>query len=120
MKWIELIRLLAAPSDTKALQESIQAQIETLQNTHGLERVLAMLHATYGTDFAIVLVWRNRREPVKTREGLLLANCLQQFGSVDHAVWRVLSHTVGLASGDSAVNSIATMRADDGKEKRFS
>jgi len=89
VKWIELIRLLTAQKDVQALQDAIQAQIETLRNARGLQNVLAMRHATYGTDLAIVLVWNNEREPVKTREGLLLANCLQQFGSVDHAAWAV-------------------------------
>jgi hypothetical protein len=91
MEWLEIVRLLSAPQDVPALQESIRPQLEGLQKTPGLKRALAMLNATYATDFAITLVWENERQPVKTREGLLLAACLQQFGSVDHAVWRILT-----------------------------
>jgi hypothetical protein len=90
MEWLEIIRLLSAPQDVQALQESIRPQLDGLQKTPGLKRALAMLNAAYATDFAIALVWENEREPVKTREGLLLADCLQRFGSVDHAVWTVL------------------------------
>ena len=118
MRWIEFIRLLTAQKDVDALQHAIDAQLETLRNTHGLERVQAMLHATYGTDFAIILVWENQREPVKTREGLVLANCLQQFGLIDHAVWSILRDVVGPASGNSTVDSIATTQTGDAKKER--
>jgi hypothetical protein len=94
-EWVEIVRVLTAPKDVKALQKDIGVQLDRLQNTPGLGRALAMLHATYGTDFAIVLVWKDEREPMKTREGLLLADCLQQFGSVDHAVWTVLGDMLG-------------------------
>jgi hypothetical protein len=90
MEWVEIIRLVSAPQDVNVLQESIRAQVNGLKKTQGLKRALVMLHAMYGTDFAVVLVWENDRQPVKTREGLLLADCLQQYGSVDHAVWTVL------------------------------
>lgn len=120
VKWIELIRLLTAQKDVQALQDAIQTQLDTLRNMSGLERTLAMVHAAYGTDFAVVLVWHNQREPVKTREGLLLADCLRQFGMVDHAVWRILRHAVGPACGNPTVDSIAATRAGDGKEKRSS
>jgi hypothetical protein len=89
-EWIEIVRLLGAPLDVETLQQGIRAQLDDLQKTPGLVRALVMLHAAYGTDFAIVLVWKDQREPAKTREGLLLADCLQHFGSVDHAVWTVL------------------------------
>lgn len=91
MEWLEIIRLLGAPQDVRAIQDAIGPQLDQLRNTPGLKRALTMLNATYATDFAVTLVWENRREPVKTREGLLLASCLQDFGSVDHAVWRVLT-----------------------------
>ena len=95
MEWIEIIRLLGAAQDVQALQAGIRTQLNGLQNTPGLEKVLVMLHAMYATDFAIVLVWKNDREPVKTREGLLLADCLHKFGPVDHGVWTVLSDLQG-------------------------
>lgn len=96
-QWIEIVRLVSAPKDVQMLQKEIRAQIDGLEKTPGLERALVMLHAIYGTDFAIVLVWNNEREPVKTREGLLLADGLRQFGSVDHAIWSVLSNVTGSA-----------------------
>ena len=47
-----------------------------------------MQHAIYEGDLAVVLVWIARgHRPVKSREGLMIAEQLQRLGSVDHAVW---------------------------------
>ena len=118
MRWIEYIRLLTAEEEVCTLQHAIDAQLATLRNTRSLERALTMRRATYGTDIAIILVWKNQREPVKTREGLGLVNFLQQFGSIDHAVWRILRHVPGPASDNSTIISTAkTHNGDDKKEQ---
>jgi len=90
VEWIEIIRLRSIPKDVQMLRDSIREQLENMPKSAGLERVRVMLNAEYETDFAVVLVWKNDREPVKTREGLLLADCMQRYGSVDHAVWKIL------------------------------
>ncbi len=46
-----------------------------------------MRHGLYDGDLAVVVVWVNEVEPQKTREGLMVAQRLSNFGSVDHAVW---------------------------------
>lgn len=87
MKWIELIRVR---SSTTALEEEISSllkDIREIDESANAEEAFVMRHGLYEGDLAVVMVWKNGVEPVKTREGLLLAERLRDLGQINHAVW---------------------------------
>ncbi len=93
MKWIEVVRVR---SSSAALEEAIPFLKKTLHeiraSSKAKETFMAQ-HALYSGDLSVVVVWNNEEEPVKTRDGMLLAQQLQCFGPVDHAVWIPLSRS---------------------------
>jgi hypothetical protein len=102
-EWLEIIRVLGAFPESHPVREEIQLRLDETRKAAGLKRSMLMTKASYGSDFAVVLLWENARQPVKTREGLALAQYLQQFGSVDHAAWQViLAAPAPVAGGEEA------------------
>jgi hypothetical protein len=91
MQWMEIIRVIGAQRSKGELESGMKPYLSDLKSAEGLQRALLMFHNAYASDFAVVLSWENECIPVKTREGLFLADNLRQFGSVDHAVWTVSS-----------------------------
>jgi len=88
MRWIEMIRMRSSSGWPEQDWRSLAAQVrEIAAETTGMRDVMVFKHALFDGDLAIVLVWDNDRQPVRTREGLLLADSLQRHGMVDHAVW---------------------------------
>lgn len=88
-EWIELIRVLGPLPDSHPVQQEMESRLEETARAAGLKRALLMTKPSYGSDFAVVMVWEREGEPARTREGLALAEYLRQFGSVDHTAWQV-------------------------------
>lgn len=87
MKWIEFIRVRSSAATIEEAIPSLRKEINEINaSTNAAETFMAQ-HAIYNGDLSVVLMWKNEIEPMKTREGLLLAEKLQHLGSVDHAVW---------------------------------
>ncbi len=87
MKWMEMIRLMSSVGGHEDAIAAAGRQLREIEGaTRGVE-VYLLQHALYDGDLAALLVWNNDRQPVRTREGLLLAQNLHRFGTVDHAVW---------------------------------
>jgi len=86
-KWIELIRVRSSASALEAALPDLQTRVRELDDALDDAETFFLKHAIYDGDLAVGVVWRNEIEPGKTREGLMLAERLQQLGSVDHAVW---------------------------------
>jgi len=88
MRWIEMIRMRSSSVWPEQDWRSLATQVrEIAAGTTGMRDVMVFKHALFDGDLAIVLVWDNDRQPVRTREGLMLAESLQRLGMVDHAVW---------------------------------
>ena len=88
MKWMEMVRLRSAPGGQEDITAAIADQLAEIEAGCSDVEVMLLQHALFDGDLAAMLVWHNEREPVRSREGLLLAQNLQRHGSVDHAVWR--------------------------------
>jgi hypothetical protein len=102
-EWMEIIRVLGAFPDAHPMHEEIQVRLEETRKAAGLKRAILMTKASYGSDFGVVLVWQSESQPDKTREGLVLAEYLRQFGSVDHAAWRVITTLSTSAKGGEGI-----------------
>ena len=86
-QWIEFIRVR---SSAAALQPAIPEILERLEAIAHAQSVIAthcVAHAFYDGDLAVCLVWRESADPSRSREGLLIAQRLMEFGPVDHSVW---------------------------------
>jgi hypothetical protein len=87
MKWIELIRVRSSVVALQEAMPSLQKQIKEIEEETSGAETFFMQHALYDGDLAVVVVWKGGGKPGKSREGLLLAERLQELGSIDHAVW---------------------------------
>jgi len=87
MKWVEMIRLRSSPESLARGMSGIVEQTREISGLPGVEDAMVIKHALYEGDLAVVLTWDNDRRPVRTREGLMVAEQLQRYGMVDHGVW---------------------------------
>ena len=87
MKWIELIRVRSSVKTLQEAMPSLEEQVQEIENALPDAETFFMQHAIYDGDLSVVIVWRNDAKPGQTVEGLLVAESLQNLGSIDHAVW---------------------------------
>jgi hypothetical protein len=87
MKWIELIRVRSSVAALQEAMPSLQKHINEIEEATNGAETFFMQHAIYNGDLAVVVVWMNGMKPDQTREGLMIAERLQELGSIDHAVW---------------------------------
>jgi hypothetical protein len=95
MKWVEFIHLRGSPAGRDLVLKDLQRLMAAYRDVPGLVSVELLVHATYLGDLGVQLAWQNNRQPVKTREGVALADFMSRYGSVEHGVW------VSLAFDDS-------------------
>lgn len=86
-KWIELIRVRSSMSALSEAMPSLSSLVGEIEKSVTEAEIFFMQHALYDGDLAVVVVWRTDLKPLKTREGLMVAEHLQRLGTVDHAVW---------------------------------
>ena len=86
-KWIELIRVRSSETRLRAALPTLETQVRDIEAAAEGAETHFLRHALYDGDLAVVVIWRNTREPRASREGLLVAESLKRLGSVDHAVW---------------------------------
>ena len=87
MKWIEMIRVRSSSGSLEKGMSAIVARAREIRKVSGIADAMVLKHALFEGDLAVVLLWDNDRQPVRTREGLVLADSLQRYGMVDHGVW---------------------------------
>ena len=88
MKWMEMIRVRSSSGSLEKGMPEVVQQTQEIGRTSGVADAMVLQHALYDGDLAVVLVWDTDRGPAQTREGLVLAERLQHYGMVDHAVWK--------------------------------
>ena len=86
-KWIEHIRVRSSSVKLQEAMPSLFKQIQEVKEQTGDAETFFMKHAIYDGDLSVVVVWHNNMEPKKTREGLMIAEKMQELGPIDHAVW---------------------------------
>ena len=91
MKWIEFVHLRSSPEGRRRSLSDLDVQIARYRDVEHLTGLMVLRHSIYPGDGAVVLSWENERQPVKTREGTSLAEIMRRHGSVEHAVWEVVS-----------------------------
>ncbi|ANM29744.1 hypothetical protein ABI59_09385 [Acidobacteria bacterium Mor1] len=87
-KWIEWIRVRSSKDALQRVMHSLRSQLEALTASTSSAETFLLQHAMYEGDLALVIVWRTDDPPRKSREGLAIAERLEENGTVDHAVWR--------------------------------
>lgn len=87
MKWIELIRVRSSQGVLERALPSLARQVHEIESSAPNLETLFLQHALFAGDLAIVVIWQTDTPPGTSREGLLLAQTLEQLGTVDHAVW---------------------------------
>lgn len=87
MKWIELIRVRSSVKTLQEAMPSLEEQVQEIENALPDAETFFMRHAIYDGDLSVAIVWRNDAEPQQSVEGLMIAERLQNLGSIDHAVW---------------------------------
>ena len=87
MKWLEIVRMRSSEAGITAAWSSLEDAVRKVKKEEGLDEAFILQHAMYNGDLAIVLIWDNERCPVKTQEGILLAEQSKRHGSVEHAIW---------------------------------
>jgi len=85
MKQLEIIRLLASKAKTRELLDRLPELLGDLQSS--AVQVTAYTREALESDLMICMDWSGRETPGKSREGLLLAEYLTDFGMVDHETW---------------------------------
>jgi len=96
----------------------LSAHLRDFCEDKGIKNAWVIIQSAYEYDLAVVLFWENERQPVKTREGLYIANYLEQFGSVNHAVWTVFSEVNDISPRQSEAKEsakIATRKSHEYK-----
>ncbi|WP_421899839.1 hypothetical protein [Maridesulfovibrio sp.] len=87
MKWIEFIRVRSSASVLDEAVSAVTGEVNKINESPSGAEAFMMRHGLFDGDLAVVLVWGDGIKPDKTREGLLLAGTLEQYGPVEHAVW---------------------------------
>lgn len=87
MKWIELIRVRSSAVSLEEAMPSLLKLVKEVEDASNDAETFFMQHAIYDGDLAIVIVWLNDTDPHKTHQGLIIAERVQELGSVEHAVW---------------------------------
>ena len=91
IKWVEFIHVRSSPQAREALCESLRQPVGECAAVKSVTGAVVLKHAAYPGDVAVMLTWENDRQPVKTREGIGLAEFMGRAGSVEHSVWEVVS-----------------------------
>lgn len=91
MKWVEFIHVRSSPQAREALCESLRQPVGECAAVKSVTGAVVLKHAAYPGDVAVMLTWENDRQPVKTLEGIGLAEFMGRAGSVEHSVWEVVS-----------------------------
>lgn len=87
MKWIEFIRVRSSATALQGAIPDLKKTIKEINASESSDEIFMAQHALYNGDLSVVVVRDNESQPVKSREGLLLAERLQHLGPVDHALW---------------------------------
>jgi hypothetical protein len=86
MKWLEVIKLRSAGTDSRLLEELLLS-IDKF-NQIGLVEMKPFHHAALESDWSIHLHWESERPQQNgSALGLRLAKALKEFGLVDHSIW---------------------------------
>lgn len=90
MQWIEFVHVRASAAETEWNFTALNEQL-ALCRAEQLAGVSVVKHTLYPGDLAVILTWQNDRQPVKTREGMAIAEYLNRFGAVEHGVWEYVA-----------------------------
>ncbi len=94
MRWVETIRVRSSASGLTVLRPDLKVLLASLGDVPGMKQLFVLEHALYDGDLAVSLLWDDgARVPDRTREGLLVAACLERFGSLEHSVWRMVAES---------------------------
>lgn len=82
---LETVRLTGAISKPEAIR-TLWTLVESVDKADGLQRLCVLRHARI-LDLCVFLQWGENVPPEGSTIGLLFAELLSEYGSVDHAVW---------------------------------
>ncbi len=87
MRWVEMIQVRPRMQDRDDALRTLEQMAKELRPISSLHGVLVWTQTDDFGDLAVILQWDNDRQPVKTREGYLLAETMHAFGALSHTIW---------------------------------
>ena len=85
--WMEVILLRTSPENIEMLVEELPKKLNALLKTPELLSVAICVHGQYSSDMIIELRWDSLAPVERSREGLLMAEHLSQYGFINHSIW---------------------------------
>ena len=85
--WVEAIRVRSSATALEKAATALNNEVKIINELVSVEKAFIMQHAKYDGDLIVFMLWNNEVKPDKTREGLMIAERLQELGTIDHAVW---------------------------------
>ncbi len=85
--WVEAIRVRSSATALEKAATALNNEVKKINELVSVEKAFIMQHAKYDGDLIVFMLWNNEVKPDKTREGLMIAERLQELGTIDHAVW---------------------------------
>ena len=91
MKWIEVIQLRAAGSDTDLLKTELLKLVNEYDKIAGEQMIVAYSRVLVDTDYKIQIIHKTKKvEKSGSPLGLRLVSALKAFGMVNHSIWVAL------------------------------
>ncbi len=87
MEKIEMVRVRSTPEAVSEAMPTIKKRIDSLRRELVAGDIRVMQHNTYLGDISVFIVWDSDRGSEKSREGLLMAEILQEIGAQNHFIW---------------------------------
>jgi len=91
MKWAEMIRVRSSTEGISDLYSGLPQVISGIRKNEMISEALLLLHALYVGDLAVILIWTGTGKPLRSPEGICLANNFEEYGTVEHSVWLIAS-----------------------------
>lgn len=87
MKKLEMIWVRSTPNAIADTLPRLTDHIDNLGEKPESFEIKTMKHGQNQGDIAVFIVWKSTGNSEKSREGLLVAELLQEIGALSHIVW---------------------------------
>ena len=87
MEKVEMVRVRSTPEAVCDAMSSITECLENMRTTTSASDIKIFRLSRYEGDLAVFIFWDHSTTREKSREGLMVAEILQQIGAFNHFVW---------------------------------
>jgi hypothetical protein len=88
MEWKEIVYICSSNANCQRLEKALPEQCQAIEKAEGLQAIEVFKVDRCRYDLAVMLSWDMPivDEPRQSREALLLAEFMEQFGLIDHRI----------------------------------